>query len=318
MKDIVKNQLISAYIGEKIHSIRSVSGGHINKTFLVKGENLYILQALNMDLYADCLDILADNYQCYKAACDINNEKNSDKFEYPEWIKKKDGTYFHIDHSGNIWRMYKYIPSDDPVIFKETGQYETGRGLRKLHSILKTCKNIENIGTTSHLHDLSYHYGEYLKLNEECDKRLKALDIYIRDNIDRFLDITVPADNIIHGDAKVGNMIFRDGKVVGFIDLDTIMIGSVYDDLADCARSCCLNKDGDIDNNAFFKFIKGYEEESDFEFSKDIINLVRMNIEKNCFMLGLRYYTDYLSGKRYFSEEYPGQTLSKARKLLLS
>ena len=317
MREMVDYQLISAYISEKICSIKSISGGHINKSYLIKGENSYILQALNIGLFSNYLDILTDNYICFKASCDNYNKDKLSPFKYPEWITKIDGTYFLTDLSGKIWRMYKYIPSDDPDKIKETDYLEIGKGLGKLHSILKTCKSIKKIRTTTHLHDLPYHYKEYLKQNEEYDRRVRDLDIFIGDNINRFLEITVPADNIIHGDAKIGNMIFRDGKVDGFIDLDTIMKGSVYDDIADCVRSCCLDCEGNIERHALSSILRGYEEGSGIEFTKDIIDLVRMNIEKNCFMLGLRYYTDYLSGNGYFSEDYPGQTLYKARKLLL-
>ena len=228
----------------------------------------------------------------------------------------KNEKYIHIDQDGNIWRMYSYIPSDDPGLIKQTEYYEIGKGLGKLHTILKTCKNIKNIRTTSHLHDLSYYYKEYLKQSKEYDKRIRALDMSISDNIDKFLEIRVSADSIIHGDAKIGNMILRDGKVAGFIDLDTIMTGSVYDDIADCVRSCCLDSEGNIEKHALLPLIKGYEEISGNGLTLDI-NHIEQIIKKNCFMLGLRYYTDYLSGKGYFSQDYPGQTLDKAGKLLL-
>ena len=99
-------------------------------------------------------------------------------------------------------------------------------------------------------------------------------------------------------DAKIGNMIIRNGKVAGFIDLDTIMTGSVFDDIADCVRSCCLNDEGNIENTEFMDLIRGYEQTSGTVFTLSQKDLIRKNIEKNRFLLGLRYYTAYSATQR--------------------
>lgn len=317
MNEVLDNQLISAFISEKVNEIRWISTGHINKSFLVRGDDTYILQEINEHLYRDFQDILTFNYLSYRDACCNFNEGSSDPFEYPNWLTDKEGSYFHRDVFGNLCRMYRYIPSDE-INDEKADRYEIGRGLGKLHSILRTCKDIKNIKTTAHLHDLSHHYREYLDQNDNETERIGEIDTRIKDDIDKYLEMTVTGGSIIHGDAKIGNMIIRNGKVAGFIDLDTIMTGSVFDDIADCVRSCCLNDEGNIENTEFMDLIRGYEETSGTLFTLSQKDLIRKNIEKNRFLLGLRYYTDYLSGSGYFSEEYPGQTLKKARKLLLS
>ena len=317
MNKTIENQLISAFISEKINEIVRIPTGHINESFLVRGDNTYILQVINEHLYRDCQDILTFNYLSYRDACCNYNEGSTDTFEYPVWLKDREDSYFHSDSFGNLCRMYRYIPSDE-INVEKADRYEIGRGLGKLHSILRTCKDIKNIKATAHLHDLSHHYREYLDQNENERERIGEIDTRIKDDIDKYLEMTVPGGSLIHGDAKIGNMIIRDGRVAGFIDLDTIMTGSVFDDIADCVRSCCLNDEGNIENTEFMDLIKGYEETSGTVFTLSQKDLIRKNIEKNRFLLGLRYYTDYLSGRGYFSEEYSGQTLKKARKLLLS
>ena len=127
------------------------------------------------------------------------------------------------------------------------------------------------------------------------------------------MSVSVPCGYLIHGDAKRGNMICRDGRVAGFIDLDTLMPGSVFDDIADCIRSC--DSRNDADPMMIVHFIHGYEEGADTMFTPDAIALIGQNTVKHRFMLGLRYYTDYLSGNVYFKEEYPGQNLARARQL---
>ncbi len=320
MKELIEKQLINAYIEENDFEICQLSGGHINQSFLIKGKEEYVFQVLNRDLYEKHTDILISNYECYRKACDIRNADH-DSWEYPVWLRDRGGEYLHRDKGGDIVRMYRYIPTDDPgdpSADPVIDQYEAGKGLGILHLILKNCKGIENIGTTAHLHDLSYHYGEYLKQDGSAKERVKDLDVLISKRIEGMLDIGVPTDSVIHGDAKISNMIVRKGMAAGFIDTDTIMKGSVFDDIADCARSCCLKADNGLDEIAFDKLIKGYEEGFGIPLKRDEVKLAKENIAKNRFMLGLRYYTDHLSGSRYFSEEYPGQSLKKACKLLLS
>ena len=317
MNEKPNDQLISAYIQENVREIKRISTGHINQSFFIKGDNTYIIQALNKKLFLEHQDSLISNYLCYRSACEKYNTDNSDDYEFPVWLKDNEDRYFHCDLNGNIWRMYRYIPSDDAE-YRNVDKYEIGRGLWKLHFILKSCAGIKSIRTVSHLHDLSYYYKEYLYQNEKTVKRISDIDKVIKNNIDKYIKIKVPAGSIIHGDAKMSNMIIREGRVAGFIDLDTIMAGSLYDDIADCVRSCCMDNEGNMINHSFDSFIKGYEDASGSGFTQDSMNLIINNIEKNRFMLGLRYYIDYLSGKGYFSEEYPGQTLNKATKLLLS
>ena len=122
---------------------------------------------------------------------------------------------------------------------------------------------------------------------------------------------------MIHGDAKPDNMIFREGKVVGFIDLDTMMPGSVFNDIADGMRYCCETEDHVFIPAKAGSLITGYCDGADAEITEDATGLIGHTYYRNRFMLGLRYYTDYLAGGTYFGCADPGATLAKASALLL-
>lgn len=312
-----KNDVINAYLNEEVTAVSELSGGHINGSYLVKGDGKYVLQCLNEGLYEGRQDILIKNYESYRRGCIEAGEDNMVpwSWEYPEWLKDGNGDYFHRDREGRLWRMYRYIPSDDPTKREPLDHYKIGKGLGRLHYILKKCRGIKGVDTTRHLHDLSYYYKEYHKQDTSGMDRFALIDEEIEKGYVYFMDLFVPGGNIIHGDAKVSNMITRDGEVVGFVDLDTLMEGASFDDLADCARSCCLDESGEIDQHSLVKLIHGYEEGSDVPLAADAIELVGRNTVKNLFMLGVRYYTDYLAGGKYFREEYKGQNLEKARSL---
>lgn len=311
-------QVIRAYIDERIKDVSILPGGHINSTFLVSARERYVLQCLKPELYADNLHALANNYNVYCRACFLYEKKEAGRWRCPEWMLTEEGGFFHKDAHGDIWRMYRYIPSDGPTAAKEADMYEVGKGVGKLHLIMRPCDGIMSTEDNSKLFDLTYHYRNYRKQNTSPMHRIEELDQFIENNIEKMQSIRVPAGQMIHGDVKFGNMIFDHDEVVGFVDLDTIMPGSIFDDLADCARSFCMKKDGSIDPDKFSKVISGYEEGAGTAFSEDAARIFGENVVRNRFMLGIRYYTDYLAQSDRFSDLDPMQKLERARELLIS
>jgi hypothetical protein len=105
------------------------------------------------------------------------------------------------------------------------------------------------------------------------------------------------------------------------IDLDTVSPGLVHMDFGDALRSIC-NPVGEeetalskvvFDEDLATAFCKGYMREagafltdSDREYFYDSIRLLP-------FELGLRFFSDYLSGDVYFKTKVPGQNLNRAR-----
>jgi len=120
---------------------------------------------------------------------------------------------------------------------------------------------------------------------------------------------------VIHGDPKLNNFLFakHSGRVVSLIDLDTVKPGLVHYDIGDCLRSCCHVEGSDTFDPAICAAIlKGYLAEAgkffsvyDYDYLYDAIRLIP-------FELGLRFYTDYLEGNRYFKVTEPLQNLHRA------
>ncbi len=302
------------FTGKTVTDIRPLSGGHINESFLVTTDaDSYVLQCLNSSLYSEHLTELEGNYLQYRAACERAGVRPGE-WICPEWFKNRSGRFFHTDADGIIWRSYRLIPGDAPA---QDELYEAGAGLGRLHRILRGCDTAAIRPILPDLHNLRAYYDKYLETGD-VPGREAGLDRAISDNIDKMLDVSVPTDAVIHGDAKISNMIMQGGNVVGFIDLDTLMPGSVYDDLADCIRSCCIRDNGEVDMAGFDMLLNGYEAGVGTKLPSDMRELALMNVMKNRFMLGLRYYTDCLTGSRYFIETRPGQNLQKAKQLLAS
>lgn len=315
---IDRGKIIKSYIDEPFTEVKELSGGHINDTFLVKAHGYYVLQRLDKRLYSGSIKEIGHNYLKYRKACEIIN---SDRNEWlcPEWIRNREGSFFYTDNNGDIWRMYCYVEGDVFIEKNDASSiYEVGRGLGRLHCILNECDDIREPYTFRHLHDIDFYCKKYLDLKAPNMKRNEALDRIIHERMKEMREITVPSGSVIHGDAKCANMVFRGGKVVCFIDTDTIMQGSVYDDLADCARSCCIDENGNLDREQLDGMLKGYEAGCGNRLTMPDRELLIGNIEKNKFVLGLRYYIDHLLEEGYFTEQYSGQREKKAVKLLSS
>lgn len=320
--DDIYTDILKEYTDEHIDNICDLTGGHINHSLLVTaGGDRYVLQCLNPDIFADHLSDLESNYILYRTACEQSNAGSGShlsEWYCPEWIPDRKGQYFCADEEGRIFRLYRYIEGDRTAAGSETDAYEAGVGLGKMIKILRKCDKSRIRALFPHLHDPDHHYREFLSIEDTVNDREPLLDKIISEHIDEMRKVAPPLKEVIHGDAKLGNMIFRNGKVVGLVDLDTLMYGSVYDDIADCMRSCCMSRDYVLISDRADMLLRGLQEGADITFTTEENSLILNNLKKNCFILGLRYYTDHLTGNKYFTEAHPGDNISKSYRLLQS
>ena len=93
------------------------------------------------------------------------------------------------------------------------------------------------------------------------------------------------------------------------------MQGSLAEDMADCIRSCCMI-DGKLDYASVKIFIEGYLSRAFGLISNEDMNKLPDVINKICFELGLRYYTDSISEIKKFKVKYPEYRKEKARELI--
>lgn len=305
---VIGENICDKFLEDEILSIRPFGDGHINDTFLVRTqEESYICQHIRKEMNVAALE---RNFYAYANAC------KGEKWLFPEWMRTKDGEYYYTDLQGDHWRMYPYLVGDvlEPPLTKEQ-LFECGKGLARMHGILRgIC--VKPLAVYPHLHDLAYYYDDYCSLierktllREEC--RDSDMEEVIRVKIGEYLELPLDRSRIVHGDAKLGNILFREGVVVGFLDLDTIMQGSLLEDVADCIRSCCI-VEGRLDEAAAGKLMEGYLQSDERFLSEEEKKLLPKVIGKICFELALRYYTDCISKNPKFRVNFPGYRLEKA------
>lgn len=300
-------EIFMEFFQSDITSVAPFGDGHINDTFLVKaGGRDYVCQRVRkaMDLCA-----LENNYLLLSKAC------REAGWTCPEWMKTRDGSYFCQDPEGEHWRAYPLIQGEILAApLSREGLWACGQGLAKMHRILQTLPK-KLIAVYPMLHDLGHYFQRYEEvlrgdelLGEHRDEKLEEM---IEAGRERFLRLEIDRSAIVHGDAKLANVLFREGRVVAWIDLDTVMEGSLLEDVADCMRSACV-RDGRLDQEAARALLGGYQSEAP-ELLGEETGLLPEVIRKLFFELALRYYTDAISKHRLFREKYPGYLLEKAR-----
>ena len=70
---------------EPVTDVSVPSGGHVNRTYLVKERERYVLQMLNRELYGGCLTQLEHNYEQFARAVRESRDEVGD-WTYPRWL----------------------------------------------------------------------------------------------------------------------------------------------------------------------------------------------------------------------------------------
>ena len=301
---------------DNVTGITQLGNGHINDTFLAEAEGgKYVLQRIHKGMDTGKLRF---DHELYSQVCRDHD------WGCPLWIRDIDGEYFFTDENFRNWRCYPYIEGDIPKPPLDWDMlFSCGQGLAKMHDILSRLPKPPKAVFPS-LHDLPRYYNVYRSIlqsgNALDDKRDEETEQMIADRIDRYLSCEDKYIAVIHGDAKLSNMLFTNGTVTGFIDYDTVMTGSVTGEIADCIRSACVTE-GSFDKNAAGTLISGYLSGSPGHNTSagdtdSFIRNIYSSFNKICLELALRYYTDVISGGEYFREKYEGYRMKRVRELI--
>ncbi|MGR8931760.1 MAG: phosphotransferase enzyme family protein [Gammaproteobacteria bacterium] len=313
--------------GPDIHSLRPLGNGLINDTYLVDdGVEPFVLQRLNPLVFPDPRQILEnlatlqDHIQRQKA------EKV--RLRIPNIIPTSGGDSFYRDGDGFFWRAQQLIkPAESRnTVTNDEEAAQIGFALGYFH---KLCADLDPAmlhDTLPGFHVTPSYLARYRKLSSPPPTTvLDAQYQFCRDFIEAHcekVDILEDAKNIgelqervIHGDPKLNNFLFVPGtnRIVSLIDLDTVKAGLLHYDIADCLRSCCHDKYSNGFNLNRCKIVlESYLQQTSDLFSGRDYDYLYPAIWLIPFELGLRFFTDYLSGDQYFKTNEPRQNLNRA------
>jgi Ser/Thr protein kinase RdoA (MazF antagonist) len=203
---------------------------------------------------------------------------------------------------------------------------QVGFALAHFHKLCATLPAIELHDTLPGFHITPSYFETYRqRLAQPLQVNIDVEFNQCRDFIDR-MQQRIPVleqakqrgalrERVIHGDPKLNNFLFEPGsdRIVSLIDLDTVKPGLVHYDIGDCLRSCCHIRPSNQFHIARCKTILTsylaeagqFFEPADYDYLYAAILLIP-------FELGLRFFSDYLQGNRYFKVNQPRENLQRA------
>jgi Ser/Thr protein kinase RdoA (MazF antagonist) len=253
----------------------------------------------------------------------------------PALIRTRDGASYHIDGSGEYWRMFHFIESGE-VFDRVTGSehaYEVGRGLGRFQSLVSDLPPGGLSDTLPGFH----HTPVCLKQFDEAvtaDAKGRAAEAKAEMDFVNARRALAPVlmeamesggvpIRVVHNDPKVNNVLIHKEtrEALCMVDLDTVKSGIVHFDFGDCVRSAANRAGEDAENldevrldvSLYQEITRGYLREAGSFLTPKEVELLPVSVKVITFELGLRFLADYLRGDVYFKIKYPGHNIHRAR-----
>lgn len=309
--ELVKKVAKKFSIGE-VSDVQRLNSGLVNISHLVQStEGRFVLQELS-PIWDERV---IDDYMAVQRYLRTNG------LHVPVLLINRNGKPFQKVH-GKIWRAFEYQDNDSVEEATPELAREAGALLGRFHGLMRKS-DFKPSFTLPGFHDtpgilkrLESVYKN--KGNEEKARRVKEEYEFLSGKIPSFYLPTNRQKTVIHGDPKLANFLFKDGKAVSLLDLDTMMVESPLFDLGDALRSWCRRKPASSEYipEIFEEAMRGYESTSPFHFTYQGINNAMSLITLE---LAARYLIDFFE-ERYFafnSEKYQSraeQNLTRCRR----
>lgn len=319
--------------------VKRYGSGLINSTFLVNGHRRndphYILQRINRRVFAQPEAVMANLETVLAHVARYPGENSPGRqLTFPATIRTHTGQTYFIDAHQEFWRAAEFIRgtvSHDRVSNSYQAR-QIGFALGRFHRMLADLPVHLLLDTLPGFHIAPQYLLAYERIargaapasgmEARCHEFIlqRAVGVSVLENERNQGTLRT---RVIHGDPKVNNFLFsqQTGDAVSIIDLDTIKPGLVHYDLGDCLRSAC-NRQGEEDMNeenavtydieiasallaGYLEETRAFMTERDFDLCYAAMRLIPLE-------LGIRFFTDHLSGNKYFRVDDEEHNLRRA------
>ncbi len=322
------NQIIKQYFPNGIvKELMPFGNGHINDTYKLVISNAnqdYVLQRINKNVFPNPQGIVDTHLKLMEVFA-----KSGEDLKVADIHSNTQGSYL-VDGE---WRLTTFVKDSYSLeVVKEDWQaFETGKAFGLFAKVCSTLDASTFPEAIKDFHKLSFRL---VQLDEAIENNLanrldgvkEIVDFYknreakLR-NIEALINSGKIPVRVVHNDTKINNLLFRGEKAVAVIDLDTVGPGILYYDYGDALRTSAnkaLEDEQDLslvsfNMSAFEAFTKGYMKQvkpiiSDAEKEYFYLAPVLM-----AYIMGIRFFADYLNGDTYYKTMYAEHNLVRAK-----
>lgn len=306
---------------EQIRGLDRLVDGHVNETFLVScvsSSDNFILQRLNTRVFPGARGLMANLELLY-------SHLPAQSFLPRPRPTLANRFYWHDKEE--FWRAFSYIGMSRPGRGNgDSAQAaEAGKILGRFHRLTADmdCKGFVDPLPGFHVTPSYLAHYDKVRLEEgDSGPRERRCHDFIGSGRSRAGVLESAREGgelelrIIHGDPRLANILFSrsDGGALALIDLDTVGPGLVLWDIADLIRSCSRSEIADepFVTSCCRAALAAYLAEAGSLLTPGDLAYLYQAIWLLPFELGLRFFSDYLAGNRYFQVNYEKQNLDRA------
>ena len=307
---------------DDVRGITEITSGHINASYKIDTEiGSFLIQRVNTSVFLRP-DEMMENIALVL-----------EKIPQMKLVRAVDGRPYYSDDTG-FYRVYSFIEGSVSYdrIESEGMACRMGGALRSFHTVLSELPAGSLHETIPHFHDMDWRFMQFDQaLGEDRAGRAASVVPEIRfmtENRERASVIThlyksgVLPSRVTHNDAKLSNVLFSadTGEYITFVDLDTVMPGTVLFDTGDMIRSgvsTAAEDESDVEKIRFSlplmrAMAHGYLDENQMLCDEER----RLFVESGrtiTFIMALRFLTDYINGDVYYRTDYSEHNLVRAR-----
>lgn len=223
-------EIASAFCPSGIDSSEQLNDGEINTTFLLTDANKRKVILQRLSHISD--RALGDDYNV------MSSHLGALGWEIATPLKTLDGEYYVADESGTLWRSFRYIESQPGSTYESSPEayIAVGALLGKVHHDLSRL-NYKPKAASPYFQNLT-HYTKRLAatLPEISDASSKNLGEAMLAEARRSSFDDAPTQ-LVHGDPRMANVLFRNNMPFTFIDWDDLRQANPLIDMGDLLGS---------------------------------------------------------------------------------
>jgi len=326
-------KIIQAFGISKPVKITRLGSGHIHQTYKVEGEENFVLQRVNKNVFTKPEIIASNNRIAFHYL-----KQNHPDYLFPHALPDLHGNDLVFDQEGFPWRLYSLIDNSYTIdeVSTEQEAYQAAKGFGQLTLNLNGVNVSLFKPTLDQFHDLAWRYEQFehalqdaypeTRLTAKNEIELAKSFHYLVNQYTQLIHEGSLVLRIMHNDTKVNNILFDtlSRKSICAIDLDTLMPGYFIYDLGDMVRtfvSPVNEEEKDISRVTFRKniydaLLEGYLSQMGALLTPSEKKSIPFSGMMMTYIMALRMLADFLRGNTYYHITYPDQNLVRARNQL--